>query len=61
MKTLALGALAVIAVAALATSKGLFNYLRTALMRKRADEGMMDDDIQRFVNEGGTPVGAGAE
>jgi hypothetical protein len=61
MKRLALGMLAVIAVAALASSKRLFAYFRSAMMHRRDNEGMMDEDIQRFVNEGGAPVGAGAE
>jgi hypothetical protein len=60
VKPLALGVLAVIVVAALATSRRLFAYLRNAVMH-RHDNDIMDEDIQRFVNEGGTPVGAGAE
>ena len=61
MKPLALGVLALIAVAAVANSKRVFAYLRDAVMRGRDQQGIMDEDIQRFVNEGGTPVGAGAE
>ena len=61
MKPLALGVIAVIAVAGLATSKRLFAYFRNTMMHRRNNEGMMDEDIQRFVNEGGAPVGAGAE
>ena len=61
MKPLALGVAAVVAVAALATSKRMFGYFRDFTMRKRDDERMVDEDVPRFVNEGGSPLGAGAE
>ena len=61
MRTVLLGVLAVVSVATLARSKRLSAYVRDRVMRRRRENGIMDDDIQRFVNEGGTPVGAGAE
>jgi len=61
VKPLALGVAAIVAVAAVATSKRTFGYFRDLMMRKRDDERMLDEDIPRFVNEGGSPVGAGAE
>ena len=61
VKPLALGLLAVIAVSALARSKRLFAYLRDEVMHRHQKDGIMDEDIQRFVNEGGAAVGAGAE
>lgn len=56
------GLLAIVAVASIGGSKRALGYARQLMHRGPPEsDGMMEEDIQRFVSEGGRPLGAGAE